>query len=237
MAAGNNPAALPLLLAVCSIVVMAYSWSSSPESVALWWSAHGHPVLYGPRWLGLLAFPFLQIVIPYILYQVACRDERLDGQSGESANAIANIIALPSVLLFVEYVLVYLPTVLSSSQDFLPRIFTSNIAIWALFWLGYNLQYVEPNSSIGVPVFVPLSQDDIWMRTHQRAGLILMGFGLILFVFSLACPIGVPYMAVSLVIWLGAYVLVILDSYMICTIENTAIVRAENLRQPLTSEA
>ncbi|KAI5068312.1 hypothetical protein GOP47_0016657 [Adiantum capillus-veneris] len=233
MAAGNNPVTLPFLLTVTSIVVASYSWSSTDESLPLWWSAYGHPLVYGPRWLGLLAFPFLQLVIPYILYQVACHDERLDGQSGESANAVANIIGLPSVLLFAQYVTVYLPVALSTSHDFLPRIFTANLAIWALFWLGYNLQYVEPNSSIGVPIFVPLSQSEIWMRTHQRSGLMLMAFGILLFIFALACPIGVAYFVVALVIWLGAYVLSILDSYMICTIENTAIVRAETLRQPL----
>jgi hypothetical protein len=37
----------------------------------------GHPVLWVPKWLGLLLFPFLQFVIPYIIYQVACRDPDL----------------------------------------------------------------------------------------------------------------------------------------------------------------
>ena len=60
--------------------------------------------------------------------------------SGESSYAVANIIALPAVLIFMVFILVIIPSAISDSHDFLPRIFTTNIAIWALFWLGYNLQ-------------------------------------------------------------------------------------------------
>lgn len=236
--AGNNPVALPLLLTVTSLVVAGYSWDSTEESLPLWWSVYAHPILWVPRWFGLLIFPVLQLVIPYVMYQVACRDEKLDGQSGESAYAVANIIALPSVLLFVEYLLVYLQAALSDSHDFLFRIFTSNIAVWALIWLGYNLQYVEPNSSIGVPVFFPLSEKELWTRTHERAGMVLMVFGVILFIFGLACPVGIAYFVVTLVIWLGAYVLAVVDSYMLSRIEGAtpALLESESFRQPLVSE-
>eukprot|EP00250_Pteridium_aquilinum_P002157 c12361_g1_i2 orf=131-688(+) len=184
--AGNNPIALPLLLTVASLVAAAYSWNNTPHKLPLWWSFHGHPIVWIPKWMGMLLFPVLGVLIPYIMYQVVSRDDMLHGQSGESANAIANIIALPSVLLFVEYVLVYLKAAQSSTHDFPSRIFTSNIGVWALFWLGYNLQFVEPNKSIGVPVFS--KEADLWTTIHRRSGWGLMYGGVILFVFALACP-------------------------------------------------
>ena len=60
--------------------------------------------------------------------------------SGESSYAVAHIIALPAVLIFMVFVLVIIPSAISDSHDFLPRVFTTNIAIWALIWLGYNLR-------------------------------------------------------------------------------------------------
>ncbi|KAI5064272.1 hypothetical protein GOP47_0020942 [Adiantum capillus-veneris] len=240
--AGNNPVALPLLLTAASLVAGGYSWANTPHKLPLWWSVHGHPVLWAPKWVGLLLFPILGLLIPYIMYQVASRDDMLNGQSGESAYAIANIIGLPSVLLFVEYVLVYLKAAQSSSHNFPSAIFTSNLALWPLFWLGYNLQFVAPNTSIGVPVFT--KDADLWTTIHQRSGWGLMAAGVVLFVFALACPAGLAFFVLSLVIWLGAYVVVVLYSYYLSQRPPHAIAADQGereldqtLREPLVSEA
>lgn len=211
MAGSNNPVALPFLLTVVSLLAAGYSWDNAPHKIPLWWTAHGHPNLWVPKWFGLLLFPVLGLLIPYIMYQVACRDELLDGQSGGSAYAVAKIIALPSLLIFVEYMMVYLEAAQSSTHNFSSRVFTSNIAIWALFWLGYNVQYVAPNRSIGVPVFS--KEADMWPTIHQRSGWGLMLAGVVLFIFAQACPVGVTFLVLTLVIWLGAYAIVILYSY------------------------
>ncbi|MCO5600422.1 hypothetical protein L7F22_054535 [Adiantum nelumboides] len=239
--AGNNPVALPLLLTAASLVAGGYSWADAPHKLPLWWSVHGHPVLWAPKWVGLLLFPILGLLIPYIMYQVASRDDMLDGQSGESANAIANIIALPSVLLFVAYVVVYLKAVQTSNQTFPSAIFTSNLALWALVWLGYNLQFVAPNTSVGVPVFT--KDADAWAAIHQRCGWWLMAAGVALFVFALACPAGLAFFVVSLVIWLGAYALVLIYSYYLSHLTRPLPPPAEaqresdqTLQEPLVSD-
>ncbi|KAH7286887.1 hypothetical protein KP509_32G026800 [Ceratopteris richardii] len=236
---GNNPIALPLLLTVASLVAAGYSWGDTPDRLPLWWSVHGHPVLWVPKSVGLLLFPVLGLLISYILYQVASRDKMLDGQSGESAYAIANIISLPAVLLFVEYTLAYLTVAKSSTHTFPSAIFTSNIAVWALFWLGYNLQYVTPNSSIGVPVFS--KEADIWVTIHKHAAWGLMAAGVVLFVFALACPVGLAYFVVSLVLWLGSYGVVVVYSFQFLRAAQSAppvlLEADENLQRPLISEA
>jgi uncharacterized membrane protein len=53
---------------------------------------------------------------------------------------------------------------------------------------------------------------------------VLIVSGIILFIFALACPIGVEYFVITIVIWIGAYVLTVLDSYMVFRIARGPIV-------------
>ncbi len=45
--------------------------------VGLYFAAH--PLLWAPKWFGLLVLPVLTLLVPYVVYQVSVNDSRLQG--------------------------------------------------------------------------------------------------------------------------------------------------------------
>ena len=78
-------------------------------------------------------------------------------------------------------------------------------------------------------------------QIHFCAGVVLMVSGIVLFIFALSCPFGVAYFGVALFIWIGAYVLTIVDSYMLFRISRASIearnISSEGLEEQLISDA
>ncbi|XP_024515614.1 uncharacterized protein LOC9640772 [Selaginella moellendorffii] len=215
----GNPVGLPLLLAITSVIATAFKWHSAPHKVPFWWNLQGHPVAWAPRWIGLFALPVLQFLIPYVIYQFAARDRDLERQGGESKHAAAHVISVPALFLFFVHIFVILDAATSPSHDFHPRLFVASIALWLLFWFGYNIQYVEFNSTIGILTPWTVSNSTVWKQTQNHASVILMLFGIILLIVSLVCPLGTGFLVTTLVLMFAPFFYFLIYSY--CILSNS----------------
>ncbi|KAJ7528731.1 hypothetical protein O6H91_15G016300 [Diphasiastrum complanatum] len=207
--------ALSALLAITSIIIAAFKWSSAPKEVPFWWDVHSHPLWWVPKWVGLFLLPILQFIIPYIIHVFAERDSDLGRQGGESKHAASHIVALPALFLFFVQNFVILESATSVTHDFHPHLFAASVALWLLLWFGYNVRKLEYNSTIGILTPWTLSSAATWDATHYHAGWAFIVDGIILLIFSLAVPKGLVLYIGLLIFWLGSYIYVFAYSYFI----------------------
>ncbi|KAJ7552449.1 hypothetical protein O6H91_06G055600 [Diphasiastrum complanatum] len=203
---------LATLLAFSSAVFAALKYAATPDKVPLWWDFSGNPSLWVPKWLGLFLLPVLQLLIPFIVCFFVVRDKELGRQGGGSKHAATHIIVLPALFLFFVQNFSLLDAATSSSHDFHPRVLTASISIWLLIWLGYNLQYVEPNHTIGILTPWTLASKTNWQKTHAHAGWVFPIFGIVLLVVSVVAQLGIGFFIGTLILWLVPYAYIFIYS-------------------------
>ncbi|KAL3677285.1 hypothetical protein R1sor_027233 [Riccia sorocarpa] len=207
-----HPVAFAFCLAVISVFHGFFICNDVPNPVPVWWNLHAHPIYYLPRWFGFTFLPVLMVVIPYILHVVACFDSKIRIQSGEAKHAVAHLISLPALFLFVVHNFVILHAFVRQDGDINPRFFVVTVALWLMIWAGYNFQYVTPNQTIGLLTPWTLRSDHSWTKTHTHSAWILDIVGLALLICAFYVPTGVPLLVVTLVLSLGSYLFLIIYS-------------------------
>ncbi|KAL2652421.1 hypothetical protein R1flu_020549 [Riccia fluitans] len=217
----NHPVAFAFLLAVISGFHGLFKWNDAPNPVPVWWSIDAHPIYYLPRWFGFSLLPVLMVVIPYILHVFACYDSKIKIQSGEPKHAVAHLINLPALFLFVVHNFIILDAFVSQTGDISPRFLVATIALWLLIWAGYNFQYVTPNYTIGLLTPWTVRSQQSWTKTHNHSAWILMVFGLALLICAFYVPTGVPLLVVTLVLWLGSYLYLFIYSAIVFESETS----------------
>ena len=60
--------------------------------------------------------------------------------------------------------------------------------------------------------------------------------GIVLFIFALSCPVGIEYFVGTLVIWIGVYVLTVIDSYILSRNAHQATTKIDTLEEALIGE-
>jgi uncharacterized membrane protein len=208
----GSPLILISLLTVWSGVITALNWHKTPEKVPVWWDLQAHPLLWAPKWFGLLVLPVLTLLVPYVVYQVSVNDRRLQGHGGQSKHAVAHIIELPAWFFFFVQAFILLPAVTSVDNDFGARLFAATVAVWLLFYYGLIVRSVEPNNYIGLGM--PWTTTDVvWVRTQYQGGNILMVSGILLLILSWVVPLGLYLLSCLLIFWFGPFLAIFLLAY------------------------
>ncbi|KAL2652417.1 hypothetical protein R1flu_020545 [Riccia fluitans] len=207
-----HPVAFAFLLAVVSVFHGFFKWHDAPDPVPVWWKIDGLPAYYLPRWFGFLLLPVLTVVIPYILHVFAYYDRNIKDLSGEPKHAVAHLISLPALFLFVVHNFVILDAFVSQTGAISPRFLVATVALWLMIWAGYNFQYIPQNYSVGILTPWTLRSQQSWTKTHEHSAWILVIFGLALLICAFFVPIGVPLLVVTLVLWLGSYLYLVIYS-------------------------
>ncbi|KAL3685670.1 hypothetical protein R1sor_003692 [Riccia sorocarpa] len=204
-----HPEAFSFTLVLCSTFHSAFSWHNVPNPVPVWWNIDAHPIYYLPRWFGFtllfLLFPFLMMVITSILHVFA---NHLSGY------AVGNLIGLPALFLFGHSVML-LDAFVSQSGDISPRYLVANIAFTLMIWAGFYLPHISPNPFIGILTPWTVRSEHSWTKTHKHAAWILEINGLALLICAFYVPTGVPLLLVTLVLWLGSYLYLVIYSFIV----------------------
>ncbi|KAL3685695.1 hypothetical protein R1sor_003717 [Riccia sorocarpa] len=212
---GAHPVAFPFVLAVVSAFYGLFKWHDAPNPVPVWWNINAHPIYYLPKWFGFTLLPVLMVVIPYILHIFAYYDLRIKKFSGEHKHAVAHLISLPALFLFVLQNFILLDAFVSQSGDISPRFLVANVALWLLIWPGFIFPHVLPNSTIGILTPWTVRSEQSWTKTHRHAAWILEIIGLALLISAFFVPTGVPLLVVTLVLWLGPHLYLVIYSLIV----------------------
>ncbi|KAL3685696.1 hypothetical protein R1sor_003718 [Riccia sorocarpa] len=231
---GAHPVALAFVLALVSAFHGLFKWHDAPNPVPAWWNIDGHPIYFVPKWFGLTLLPVLIVLITYILHIFAYYDSKLKNLSGEDKHAVAHLISLPALFLFVLHNFILLDAFVSQSGDISLRFVVVNVALWLLIWAGYNFRHVPPNSSIGILTPWTVRSHHTWTRTHKHSAWILEIIGLALLISAFFVPTGVPLLVVTLVLWLGSYLYLVTYSLIVFGCGET---HTRETTEPLLPEA
>ncbi|KAL3677291.1 hypothetical protein R1sor_027239 [Riccia sorocarpa] len=210
-----HPVAFAFVLAVISGFHGFFKWSDAPNPVPVWWNIDAQPVYYLSRWFGFTFLPVLMVLIPYIFHVFACYDNKIKIQSGEPKHAVAHLISLPALFLFIVHNFIILDAFDSRNGEINPRFVSATVALFLMIWAGYNFQYVTPNHTVGLLTPWTLRSDSSWTKTHTHSAWILEIFGLVLLISAFYVPTGVPLLVVTLVLWLGSYLYLIIYSVIV----------------------
>ncbi|KAL3685697.1 hypothetical protein R1sor_003719 [Riccia sorocarpa] len=221
---GAHPLALAFVLATVSAFHGLLKWHDTPNPVPAWWNLHGHPIFFMPKWFGFTLLPVLIVLIPYILHiQIHAYHEKYErvyrGRlSGEEKHAIADFISIPALFLFVLHNFILLDAFVSQSGDISPRFLVFNVALWFLIWPGHNFLHV-PRYSI-ILTLTPFNCDNrdkanILTETYVYYACILVITGLVLLICAFFVPTGVGLLVITLVLWLGSYLYLVMYSVVV----------------------
>ncbi|KAL3685663.1 hypothetical protein R1sor_003685 [Riccia sorocarpa] len=192
---GAHPVALPSALAVVSAFHGLFKWHATPNSVPAWWNIDAHPIYFVPKWFGLTLLPVLIVLIPYLVH-IRAYHSNLERVRDEEKQVIAHFVSLPALFLFVLHNFILLDAFVSQSGDISPRFLVVNVALWLLIWAGYNFRETPKlRKSFQISFF--------W---------ILENIGLVLLICAFFVPTGVPLLVVTLVLWLGSYLYLVVYS-------------------------
>ncbi|KAL3686804.1 hypothetical protein R1sor_013113 [Riccia sorocarpa] len=223
---GAHPMALASVLAVVSAFRGLFKWHDTPNSVPAWWNIDAHPIYFVPKWFGFTLLPVLIVLIPLFVHIRAYHSnlERVrypvswDATlSDEEKQVIAHFVSLPALFLFVLHNFILLDAFVSQSGDISPRFLVVNVALWFLIWVGYNFRHVPWCSPI--LLLTPgntgsVSNVYIYDVVHKRYVWILEITGLVLLICAFFVPTGVPLLVVTLVLWLGSYLYLVVYSWL-----------------------
>ncbi|KAH9556854.1 hypothetical protein CY35_07G053000 [Sphagnum magellanicum] len=135
----GHPVALAGILALLSGIFAIHNWHKTPDRVPLWWDLQAHPLLYGPRWFGLLFLPELTFLISYLLYLVSLQDSRFQSAGELSKRSAYHLILFPAFFLCTVQNIIILPVAKSETHDFDANLFVLMVAPW-LIWFGHIVE-------------------------------------------------------------------------------------------------
>ncbi|KAL3685556.1 hypothetical protein R1sor_003578 [Riccia sorocarpa] len=213
MGTAFDPVLYSLMLVVFTVSPLASSWHDVPNSVPVWWNIYGHPIYYLPRWFGFtllfLFLPFLMVVITCILQFRSCQSHLSDEYDsvGLLIGGQATFTFFLSTILRNAYV--------SQSGDISPCHMVANVAFCLMIWPGIFFPCIPPNSSIGILTPWTVRSDHNWTKTHTHAAWILVINGLVLLICAFYVPTGVPLLLVTLVLWVGSYLYLVIYSFIV----------------------
>ncbi|KAH8956541.1 hypothetical protein BDL97_07G044000 [Sphagnum fallax] len=202
----GHPVALAGVLALLSCIFAIHNWHKTPDRLPLWWDLQAHPLLYGPRWFGLLFLPVFFVLISYLLYLVSLQDSRLQSAGELSKRSADHLILFPALFLCTVQNIIILPGAKSGTDDFDANLFVLMAALW-LLWFGHIVQFLEPNSVFGF--ITPWTSDDSnFTYTRQIGGKIVAVSAVILLIAAWFVPVGWPLLVVLLVFFFGPFVVI-----------------------------
>lgn len=174
-----------------------------PNSVPMHWGLNGQPDRYGSKWEALLFVPLFMLALSAVFGLIGIvSGKRLKQNAIKGLNIVAGLIV--SMFLVIHHL------ILSGRYDSIPKTIPLLLS-GLLIVIGFAMKGIEPNPFIGIRVPWTMNSPMVWRLTHERASKLWVRAG----VFSLVCcligaPIGIP-----IVIFMGAVLYPVLDSYRI----------------------
>lgn len=163
---GRNAYLTAVALVVVSFVLSAYYYPRMPDQIASHWNASGNVDGAMPKLWGLFLLPTMTAGL-LVLFAAIPRIDPLRENIADFREYYDLF-----VLLFVAFMLyVHVLTILWNLGYRFDFMMVLSPAIGVLFYfIGTLMSRVEPNWFVGVRTPWTLSNDDVWKKTHTRAG-------------------------------------------------------------------
>lgn len=163
---GRNAYLTAVALVVVSFVLSAYYYPRMPDQIASHWNASGNVDGTMPKLWGLFLLPTMTAGL-LVLFAAIPRIDPLRENIADFREYYDLF-----VLLFVAFMLyVHVLTILWNLGYRFDFTMVLSPAIGVLFYfIGTLMSRVEPNWFVGVRTPWTLSNDDVWKKTHTRAG-------------------------------------------------------------------
>jgi uncharacterized membrane protein len=173
--------ALQLLPIAAMLVAAAACWSSVPERIPIHWNLHGEPDGFGDKWIGLLLFPAVAFAVYLLTVLLPLVDPR---RANYASFATAyNTIRLTITLFLTAFFVCALLVALGYQIDMNRAI---GLALGAMFIVfGCVMPGIRPNWFVGVRTPWTIVSTLSWTKTHQLAGWLFVGMGLLAVIWAL----------------------------------------------------
>lgn len=169
------------------VVYLIIIWNKLPEKVALHFDMQGNPDRYGSKnemWFTAIVLTGISIGCYLLLTNL----HRIDPKryAKEDKGRFLNIgITITIFISLIHFLIVY--SALQGSIKFGPGFVLS--AIGVLFAILGNYMYnIKPNYFVGIRLPWTLENEENWKKTHQLAGRLWFGAGIILAIVCFLLP-------------------------------------------------
>jgi uncharacterized membrane protein len=191
-----------------SFAGMAAAWCFAPGEVPLHWNAAGAIDSWGGKanllWMGVLPLAFA-----LFLHWLPRIDPKRDSWTRHAKTYDLIKVLLVVSLAAFGWVSAAVALGLPFDVSALVRVLVGLL----LIGLGNVMGRLKRNYFVGIKTPWALADDEVWRLTHRRGGFVMVGLGLV-FALSLFIPAGEALAAVLVVVGGGAFVYIVVYSYL-----------------------
>lgn len=191
-----------LALFVVNLVISLVTYPMLPERIIIHWGAGGMPDGYSPKIFGFLLMQLVQAFVLGIYYVIPRIDPQ--GKVKTSSGYFSNTMNL--LLVYFTFF-----NVLFIAQNLGYDFNMTSVVVPAvgvlLFFLGHFMSKAERNWFFGIRTPWTLSSDEVWLSTHEKAGLLFKICGVIA-VLSMLVPKYSIWLVVLPITFAGMYLVV-----------------------------
>ena len=191
-----------------SVAGMAAAWYFAPGEVPLHWNAAGAVDSWGAR-ANLLWMGALPLVFALFLHWLPLIDPKRDSWVRHAKTFDSIKVLLVVALSAFGWVSAAVALGLPFDVSALIRVLVGLLFVG----LGNVMGRLKRNYFVGIKTPWALADDEVWRLTHRRGGFVMVGLGLV-FVLSLFIPTGEALAAVLVVTGGGAFVYIVVYSYL-----------------------
>lgn len=162
-------------LVVAMFVTAALVWPWAPERMPAHWNAQGQIDGYGGKFLGVLGLPLVSLGMYLFMLLVRLVDPGRANYPGFS-RALSAIRLMPLVVFAALYAVALLTSFGHPVSMNLVVLLVTGIVFLVI---GNYMGKIRPNWFFGVRTPWTLSSKLSWTKTHQAAGRVFVGIGLV----------------------------------------------------------
>jgi len=168
-------------------VYLAIVWKSLPEKVAMHFDLKGNPDRFGSK-NELITTVIIMILVNMVVYLLLTNIWRIDPKknAAENRNRISTIAFATAVLLSAVMCMIIYSASKGNIRFSAGLIFSAVGLFFAI--LGNYLPNMKPNYFAGFRLPWTLETEENWRKTHQLAGKLWFGGGILLAVICLFLP-------------------------------------------------
>ena len=191
---------MAVIMIIIPIIFLAFTFNDLPASVPLHFGIDGKPDRFGNKSELLISLVILTLVNAAVFLLLTNLHKIDPKKSAKTSQGTIRKIAIAVVCLlsFISIMIVYAAR---NTEMELPKLLLPALGIFFTF-LGNLMYSVKPNYFVGIRTPWALEDEDNWRKTHQLAGKLWFGGGLLITILALALPVKWGFIALMIIIFI-----------------------------------
>lgn len=181
----SNKIFYPVIIALLlfPFAVIAYLWSSIPDTIPIHYNINMEPDRWAPKAVGLFMLPCINIFVTVLLLVVPNIDPK--GNLEKYINAYRSIVIALTILL----TMIFSIQISGYAGYHVPFDYIPLSVVLLMAFVGNLMLKVKPNYFLGIRTPWTLENDEVWRRTHRIGGYLWVFASLIMLPFILFTPV------------------------------------------------